>query len=232
MCTDSPTADRDAIRVLPKFGANESPQEQPEEHPRVAEDKIAKTSTTDLIVPRSSSKEISVVKMKTETREKLSTPIVLSSTGEGEDAPNTSTNGASDMDTQEGVVQRIEKGEVTSNPEAIKIETGVMEHLPENSLQEGPSTNIPLVQTTKMVLWNNTRPLRDCLAPRFLGERFFTSAVTMETQGINVVTAKDTSDEDLNVLPQAASGMTITTIGWQDYQRTERGRPGGGADTT
>ena len=38
MCTDSPTADRDAIRVLPKVGANESPQEQPKENPRVAED--------------------------------------------------------------------------------------------------------------------------------------------------------------------------------------------------
>ena len=83
MCTDSPTADRDAIRVLPKVGANESPQEQPEEYPRVAEDKRVKTSTTDLIVPYSSSEEISVLQMKTETREKLSTPIVLSSTGEG-----------------------------------------------------------------------------------------------------------------------------------------------------
>ena len=37
---------------------------------------------------------------------------------------------------------------------------------------------------------------------------FWIFAVTMETQEINVLTAKDTSDEVLNVLPQAASGTS------------------------
>ena len=99
--------------------------------------------------------------METETRGKLSTPIVLSSTDEGEDAPNTSTNGSTDMDTQEGVVQGKDEGEATSTPKSIKIENGVMGPLPENSLQEGLRTSSPLVQTTKAVLWNDTRPLRD-----------------------------------------------------------------------
>ena len=97
---------------------------------------------------------------------------------------------------------------MTTTPEANKTETGVTGHTPDNPKQEGPCTSSPLVQTPKLVLRHNTRPLRDRRPPKILGERFFTSAVTTETQEIIVVTAKDTSDEDLIVLPQAESSTS------------------------
>ena len=65
-----------------------------------------------------------------------------------------------------------------------------------------------LLVTPKSVVRHNTRPLTDRRPPKVLGDRFFTSAVTMVTQGKNVITAKDSSDEDRNKLPPAASGMT------------------------
>ena len=146
--------------------------------------------------------------MQTKARGRQFEPIVLSSTDEEEDALNTTTHGLPDMDSQEGVVHKKEEGELTTTPEAIKTETGVTEHTQENFLEEGPSTSNSLAQTLTPILRLNTTPPRDRRPPNFLGERFFTSAVTMETHGINVVTAKDTSDEEPNLIPQAASGMS------------------------
>ena len=173
MPTDSPTVNRDAIRLLPKAKGNGSPREPPS----VAEDKRAKKIPTDLIVPYFRLEESSVVLKHTEIRGKQSTPIVILSMDEGEDAPNTTTHESTDMDKQEGNVQTKEEGELTSSPEAIKTETVVMGHTPENLLQGRPS---PVVQTPKPVLHHDTRPLRGRRLPNFLEERFFTSAVTTE----------------------------------------------------
>ena len=69
MSMDSPTVNRDAISLLPKASDNQSPREPPS----VVEDRTAKKPPTDLIVPDSSSKINSVIRMDTEIPGKQST---------------------------------------------------------------------------------------------------------------------------------------------------------------
>ena len=54
--------------------------------------------------------------METDTTEKQSAPIVLSSPDEGEEVQNTTKNGSTDMDTQEETSRAKRKAQADDNP--------------------------------------------------------------------------------------------------------------------